>query len=240
MRQFPKELLPITEKDIIKEVAEELGYTEIQVTDVYRALIEALDYIDHHEDAVAMNLCSLGTMFISLERLKVEADIDYVLKKTHCILANTKTDFPKPHYFSPHEMIPIVSLYGTYRLNRLMGKNAVDRHENFTVDELIRRQNKRFCVEDCDYRDKNLYDEFFYIEPQKPSQVISKSMEQDLEKELKECPRVGAFLSYEERLRRLLERRRLISMSEKRNKNRIGGEEYEKRTKEINKSKNNE
>ena len=33
MRQFPKELLPITEKDIIKEVAEELGYTEIQVTD---------------------------------------------------------------------------------------------------------------------------------------------------------------------------------------------------------------
>ena len=65
-------------------------------------------------------------------------------------------------------------------------------------------------------------------------------MEQDIEKELKECPRVGAFLSYEERLRRLLERRRLISMSEKRNKNRIGGREYEKRTKEINKSKNNE
>lgn len=235
MRQFPKELLPITEKDIIKEVAEELGYSEIIVTDVFNAMIDSLDYLDHHENAVAINLCSLGTMFISLERLKIEPDIDYVLMKTKCILDNTKTDFPKPHYFSPHEMIPIVSLYGTYRLNRLMGKNAVDRHENFTVDELIRRQNKRFCMEDCDYRDKNLYEEFFYIEPQKPSQIISKTMERDLEQELKDCPRIGAFLSYEERLRRLIERRRLISMSEKRNKSRIAEKEYSKRTEEISK-----
>ena len=90
-------------------------------------------------------------------------------------------------------------------------------------------------MEDCDYRDKNLYDEFFYIEPQKPSQVISKTMERDLEQELKDCPRIGAFLSYEERLRRLIERRRLISMSEKRNKSRIAEKEYDKRTEEISK-----
>ena len=180
---LPKKLIASTDREILREVADELNIPITHVNRTFELWIKHLKNISDNTDQASINLPRLGTMYISYARLKGNDDLEWEKKKIDHIEASTKDAKLNDH----KSMVPISIIYGTGRKNYRAGKNIRGYYDFFTKEELIRRQNNAFFNEDFEFRDrKDVYEEFFNdIEEQQvenyeyPKNIKSENKEQE-------------------------------------------------------------
>lgn len=153
-----KKLIPSTEKDILKEISEELNIKYNDVEKTYDIWLSYLNDISNEEDQNIVNISSLGKMYLSYHRLKGNKDKEWENKKKKQI----EKEIPDKYYNDHRNLLPVNVIYGVGRNNFALGKNEYNKFEYFTKEELIRRQNKKFFDEDREFSDrKDIYEYFF-------------------------------------------------------------------------------
>lgn len=138
---FDDYLLPITEKEILLEVSEELNIPIEDVEKTFKIWIKYLKYIAKDTDQPVVDFPHLGKMYFSKHRCKyitTKQEKEYRDKK----LNNIYNFFEGLECKNDHEDVPIVHRWG---LNR---PNYFELDENkFTTSYLIEKQNKKFYEE---------------------------------------------------------------------------------------------
>ena len=65
--QLPKKLQPVTEKEILKEVADELKLNIKDVQRTYDIWLDFVDYIANETDQAAISFTPLGKLYVSTQ-----------------------------------------------------------------------------------------------------------------------------------------------------------------------------
>lgn len=153
-----KKLLPSTEKDILKEISEELGIPLRDITKTYGIWIKYLDDINDNTDQSTINFPGLGKMFLSYARLKGNVEYDWEKRKKERI----EKEIPEGKINHHKSTVPVNIIYGVGRRNHKLGRNIRGKFDFFTKEELIRRQNLNFFKEDFEFNDrKDIFKEYF-------------------------------------------------------------------------------
>lgn len=135
---FDEFLLPITEKDILKEVSLELGIPIEDVEKTYSIWLKYLKHISKNTDQCMVDFPELGKMYFSTNRCKfitTKEDKNYRNLKTNVI----NEFFKGVEFENYHEAVPIVHRWGLNRPNySKYGK------VKFELDDLVNKQNSKF------------------------------------------------------------------------------------------------
>lgn len=155
---LPKKLMPSTDREILKEISQELGIPITHVNRTFAIWLDHLKDINDNSDQSSINFPGLGKMYISYARLKGNDDLEWEKSKRENIESYTKDAKMNDH----KSMIPINIVYGVGRKNYRAGKNIRGYYDFFTKEEIVRRQTNAFFNEDFEFRDrKDLFEEFF-------------------------------------------------------------------------------
>ena len=68
--QLPKKLQPVTEKEILKEVADELKLNIKDVERTYDIWFDFVDYIANETDQAAISFPPLGKLYVSTQKIR--------------------------------------------------------------------------------------------------------------------------------------------------------------------------
>lgn len=188
---FPSKLLPTTEKDILKEISDDL---KLPYKDVYKTFIIWLDFIEEiarHSEQSTITFPNIGKAYLSLIRLKDCPYAEY--QERYRKRVEKINEIPKDKNF--HRLVPVNLIYGVGKKNYRL---STTENQYFTLEELIRRQYELFFKEDLEFRERqNVYEEYFkdMYEPQKIIKYYEKnnkdnSFENSEQKENDDAPLV--------------------------------------------------
>lgn len=157
---LPKKLMPVTEKELLEEVAQELN---LDIKDVNKTFDIWLDYLNHlanETDQCTINIPHLGKMYADAFKLKTskeEGEKEIREKKMERIKEFNK----EKKYVSHCTAIPVTIKYGLGRKRYIPGKQYTE-WPKYTVRDLINIQAEYFFNEDYEYADqKDKYKRYF-------------------------------------------------------------------------------
>lgn len=154
---FPDSLLPKTEKEILKEVSNELNIPYKDVLKTFNIWLDYIEYITKKTDECTIFFPNIGRAYVSKVRLQ-SAD-----KNTKDLYKSRLEKIENiDNKINQHKVVPISLIYGVGRKNYNIGKDKNDKYQYYTLNELIRRQYELFFKEDAEYRNKDeIYEKFF-------------------------------------------------------------------------------
>lgn len=166
---LPKDLLPITEREILEECAKELNLPLKDVNKTFDIWLDYLQWINDETDECTKNFPTLGKMYLNFTKLRDNTDYLWEAKKR----ARVKREIPTAKKNHHQVTLPINLVYGVGRKNYKLGRKPDDKYAFFTKEECIRRQNETFFKEDFKYNDrKDIYEEYFNDIPKQQHEHI--------------------------------------------------------------------
>ena len=161
---IPKKLQPLTEKQILEEVANDLG---IDIKDVNRTFDIWLDFLNHianETDQATVTIPHLGQMYVSVHKMRR----GFITEKLKLIKERKLREIEKLRDSCEnivHEKsVPIILKYGVAKRNKIGGRLQNKKPEFYSPRELINNQNSKFFEEDRDFSDNKKLKKYFIDE----------------------------------------------------------------------------
>jgi hypothetical protein len=161
---IPKKLQPITEKDILEEVSEELGLNIKDVNRTYDIWLNFLDYIANDTDQATIRIPHLGDMYVSVAKLRRGLVSERKKKFKERKLKEIEKLRDNCEFLVHENTIPIILKYGVSKRNYTdhMTKDfKIYKPEFYSPRELINKQNKKFFEEDKDFSESKKLVKYF-------------------------------------------------------------------------------
>lgn len=135
---FDEFLLPTTEREILKEVSEELKIPLSKVEETFNIWLKYIKTISKETDQAMIDFPSLGKMYFSREKCKYTTSTS---DKEYRDMKNVGIDklFEGITYRNNHDDLPIVHRWGLSKPNYSKYGNP-----KFTTIDLVEKQNKKF------------------------------------------------------------------------------------------------
>lgn len=161
---LPKKLQPRTEHDILKEVSDEL---KINIKDVNKTFNIWLDYLDHianDTDQCSVYLPNLGTMFVSVVKMRRGTNVGKWKKFKEAKLREISKLKESCQYIVHEKTQPIVLMYGLAKRNKYGKEEENGKKEYFTMRDIINNQTDIFFNEDFEYSEEKKLKKYFIDE----------------------------------------------------------------------------
>lgn len=206
--RLPKTLLPSNEKEILKEISEELNIPLHKVTETFDIWLDYIEDIVLNTDQSTVTMPRVGKMYVNFARLRHAEDKDWAQRKKDRI----DREIPRNKKNHHEVTVPINCIYGVGRKNFKLGRDSYDHNYSFfTKEECIRRQNIVFFREDKEFNDrKDIFEEYFNDIPEQRRHEHYKNIK-DYKKQTKKqtkierCKMVRREKIYMQRMSRELE-----------------------------------
>ena len=153
--QLPKKLQPVTEKEILKEIADELKLNIKDVERTYDIWLDFVDYIANETDQAAISFPPLGKLYVSTQKIRT----GMVTEKLKKFRENKMREIIKARensIYNIHEHnVPIILKYGISKKNSIPYiLNQSDKTDFYTINELVNKQKDVFFNEDFEFSEQ--------------------------------------------------------------------------------------
>ena len=157
---LPKELQIVTKKDILEEVADELGLDIKDVNKTYDIWVKFLDYIANDTDQCTIYLPNLGRIYVNIHRLNRDNNkntLERRLKKLRTIQKVKENS----QYVVHSQTLPTPIRYGISKRNIFSKERKNGHPPPYTMDELVDKQKDKFFKEDFKYSENERIKKYF-------------------------------------------------------------------------------
>lgn len=161
---IPKKLQPLTEKEILQEVSDELGINIKDVNRTFDIWLDFLDYIANETDQATINIPKLGAMYVSVAKMRRGLISEKRKKFKERKLKEIEKLRDNCEFLVHENTIPIILKYGVSKRNYTdhMTKDFKEyKPEFYSPRELINKQNTKFFEEDRDYSESKKLIKYF-------------------------------------------------------------------------------
>lgn len=161
---IPKKLQPVTEKEILQEVAQELGIDPKDVRKTYDIWLKFLNHIANETDQATVLLPHLGQMYVSVHKMRRGLNSERLKKFKERKLKQIENLREKCEYIVHEKSVPIILKYGIAK--RKLNPIGSDKKFNdfYSARDIINFQNSLFFKEDRDYSEQKKYMKYFLDE----------------------------------------------------------------------------
>lgn len=152
----------VTEKDIIREIAQEKGYNEQDVQYVFEAWLEHLRRIVEESPQCTVRIPRFGRFYFSYVKMKRGLHNERLRKFRDMKMKEIEQMGYNCRYFPHIHNIPVILAHGVARKNRMprfLNKDA--KTEYFTPSDVVNNQVEYFFKEDIEFAGNNKLKQLF-------------------------------------------------------------------------------
>lgn len=161
---LPKKLQPLTEKEILQEVSDELGIDIKDVNRTFDIWLDFLDYIANETDQATITIPKIGDMYVSVAKMRRGLISEKRKKFKERKLKEIDKLRENCEHLVHETSIPIILKYGVSKRNYIdhMTKDFKEyKPEFYSTRELINKQNIKFFDEDKDFSESKKLIKYF-------------------------------------------------------------------------------
>lgn len=166
---LPKKLQPVTENELLEEVAKELKIDIKDVNKTFNIWLDFVDYIANETDQAMIRIPKIADFYVSVHKMRRGMFSERQKKFKERKLKEIKKASDNSIHNVHEKCVPILIKYGI-KSKKFRTKGQIlnkDEREYYTDIDLINIQNKIFFKEDRDFSEQKKLEQYFIYETDK-------------------------------------------------------------------------